>query len=120
MIGVLDRYYNFSRVDSSYSQSDFLIRELCPPGGSAISEDGDAGSLRVECSSSDGDDEDVFRLRFNTNRSENSYEYPATSSSVHAAQQTPSTSTGSVSVNASIKVSSVCFMIVLKVMIDHQ
>lgn len=80
---------------------------MCPSGGSAISEDGDAGSLRVECSSSDGDDEDVFRLRFNaTNRSENSYEYPATSSSVHAAQQTPSTSTGSVNVNASIKVSS--------------
>jgi hypothetical protein len=76
-----------------------------------MSEDvGDAASLRVECSSSDGDDEDrgidVYRLRFNSNRNDELIDYPTSSSSIHTAQQTPSTSSaGSVNVNASIKVS---------------
>lgn len=86
-------------------------------GGSAISEDGDAGSLRVECSSSDGDDEerglDVYRLRFNSNSTDSSFEYPAASSSIHNAQQTPSTSSGSVNVNASIKVCNVFIRIMI-------
>lgn len=84
-------------------------------GSSTISEDGDAASLRVECSSSDGDEEeggiDLYRLRFHANRSENSFEYSASSSTTHATHQAPSTSSGSVNVNASIKVSSRFFYI---------
>lgn len=80
-------------------------------GASSRSEDGDAGSLRVECSSSDGDDEensiDLLSLRFE-NREEPGYDFAASSSNV---DQTPSTSSGSVNVNATIKVSLRCWLI---------
>lgn len=78
-----------------------------PLGGSSRSEDGDATSLRVECSSSDGDDEengiDLLSLRFDTNREEQGYDFAAATSSINDSQ-TPSTSASSVNVNAAIKV----------------
>ncbi len=65
----------------------------------------------MECSSSDGDDEDggidVYRFQFDTNRSDNSFECPASSSSVHTSQQIPSSSV-STTVNPPIKVE--CFL----------
>lgn len=93
------QYSSMSSNDISNTNVGCII-----PSGSSRSEDGDAGSLRVECSSSDGDDEengiDLLSLRFDTNREENGYDFAASSSTIDPA---PSTSSGTVSVNASIK-----------------